>query len=75
MGASRVEVVHDLEATSLKWDQYDAIINEDETLPRSLHEFSKSEEGSKVVCTNISWVWGCLITGTFRSHRRIPEAL
>jgi hypothetical protein len=73
MGASRVEVVHDLRAASLRWEQYDAILNEGETLPRSLYEFSKSEKGGKVVCTNAIWVWDCLVTGTFRD-RRYPLA-
>jgi hypothetical protein len=64
MGASRVEVVHDLKAAFLKLEQYDAIINENDTLPTSLLTFSKSKKGRKVICTGVSWVRDCVITST-----------
>jgi hypothetical protein len=70
MGASRVEVVYDLRDASLKWEQYDAILNEDEILPKLLHKFSRSKKGREIVCTDMSWVWDCLFTGTFQ---RRPE--
>jgi hypothetical protein len=65
MGASRVEVVHDLKAASLKLEQYDAIVNEDTNFPRSLLKFSRSKKGGKVICTDNGWINDCIITGMF----------
>jgi hypothetical protein len=67
MGASRVEIVHDLDASS-KPEQYDAIVHEGENFPASLLKFSKTKKGGCVVCTDINWVRDCLITGTFLRH-------
>jgi hypothetical protein len=61
-GALQVEVVHDLEAAFFDWEQYDAIVNEDD-LPASLLKFSKSKKGQEVICADISCVRDCLITG------------
>jgi hypothetical protein len=68
MGASRVEVVHDIEAAFSKLEEYDAIVNEDANLPASLLKFSKSKKGRDVICSDFSWVRDCLITGTFLKH-------
>jgi hypothetical protein len=68
MGASRVEVVHDLESTFFKLEQYDAIVNEDENIPASLLRFSKSKKGREIICADISWVRDCLITGMFLKY-------
>jgi hypothetical protein len=65
MGASRVEVVHDLNAAFFKLEGYHAIVNEDEHFPSALLKFCKSKESRKVICADISWVRDCLMTGMF----------
>jgi hypothetical protein len=65
MGASRVEVVHNLDAAFFKLEEYDAIVNEDGHLPAALLKFSKSKKSRKVICAEISWVRDCLVTGMF----------
>jgi hypothetical protein len=65
MGASRVEIVHDLDAASRNLGQYDAIVHEDENFPSLLLNFLKTKKGGHVTSTDINWVRDCLITGTF----------